>query len=169
MLAPFGPPTIKSLATALRLRSVSIYFKYMDNEDGYDKFKIVSAGVISPQIIRGGAGHLYRSHKPVFSTKQGSFWSTEYFQLGNTSCFGNSKYVPGCLDSTDPPDNSSLIITFPVGVESRPHGIYSDGIISLLVTQFRGDWDDYPDYNTSHQNFVLLLVRMFNFLLFFIS
>ena len=141
-----------------RLRSVSIYFKYNEN----DKVIIVGAGVIAPQITRGEAGHLLKSHKPLSSTKPGSFWAIEEAQYGNSTCFDNSKYLPGCLNPTDQPDNSFLTITFPIGVESRSHGLYSDGIFSVLVTRFRGDWDDYPDYNTTHQNFVLLIVRMLN-------
>ena len=123
-----------------RLRSVSIYFKYNKHGYGNVKVKIVGAGVIAPEITRGEDGHMFKSHKPLSSTKPGSF----------------------CFNSTDQPDNSSLTITFPFGVESRSHGLYSDGIISVLVTRFRGDWDDYPDYNTTHQNFVLLLVRKLN-------
>lgn len=80
-------------------------------------------------------------------------------------CVDNSKYVPGCLNTTDQPDDSYVNVRFPVGVASRPHGYYSDGIISLLVTRFRSDWDDYPDYDHSHQNFILLIVRMFLYFL----
>ena len=121
----------------------------------------MAGGVLAPEITRGVAGHLLASQKPVFSTKPGSFWAKEQSQLENSACIGNSKYLPGCLNSTDQPDNSYLTVTFPVGVASRPHGCYSDGIFSQLVTRYSGDWNDYPDYNTSHQNFVLLLLRMF--------
>ena len=149
-----------------RLLSVSIYFKYLAaSKYGNCKAKIVGAGLLSPQIPRG-TGLLLESHTPLFSTKPGSFWEKENGQFLNAECDGNSKYLPGCLNSTDRPDNSSLTITFPVGVESRPHGFYSDGIFSLLLTRFIGDWDDYPEYNSSHQNFVLLLIRMLNFCLF---
>ena len=151
-----------------RLRSVSIYFKFINNEEEIDKAKIVGAGVIASQVTRSEAGHLMKSHKPLISTKPGSFWAIEESQIRNTACIGNSKFLPGCLNSTDQPDNSSLTIIFPVGVESRPHGFYSDGVFSVLATRFRDDWDCYPDYNSSHQNFVLLLVRTLNFFIFYI-
>ena len=146
-----------------RLRETSIYFRYTEDEN--DKSKIVGAGLLAPQIIRGSAGHLLRSQKPVCVTKPNSFWAKEESELENSSCIGNSKYLPGCLNRTDQQDNSSLTITFPAGVASHPNGIYSGGVFSVLVTKYRGDWDDYPDYNASHQKFALLLLRKFYYII----
>ena len=139
-----------------RLRGVSIYIKY--NDGTYDK--IVGGGVRGSAIIRGRDGHLLKSHTPQMWIKPGSFWEDEESQTYNSSCFGNSKYLPGCLNSTDPYDKSSLTLVFPVGVASPPNGCFADGIISVLPTRFEGDWNYFPDYSSNRQSFVLLLIRM---------
>ena len=144
-----------------RLRGVSIYFRYKDIGEENGKSKIVGDGVLAPQVARGSAGHLLPSQKPVCVIKPDSFWAKEESELENSACIDNSKYLPGCLNQPDQQDNSSLTVIFPVGVASRPHGYYSEGIFSELVTKYRGDWDDYPDYTASHQKFVLLLLRKF--------
>ena len=139
-----------------RLRGVSIYIKYNNRP----KDKIVGGGVLGPQIIRGGDGHLLKSHKPQMLIKPGSFWEHEESQRDNSSCIDNSKYLPGCFNSTDRLDNSSLTLVFPVGLASPPHGCFADGIIGVLPTGFKGDWDYFPDYSSDRQSFVLLLIRM---------
>ena len=144
-----------------RLRGVSIYFRYNDMKNGNGKSKILERGVLASQIVRGKSGHLLKSHIPIFSIKAGSFWETEYSQYENTSCVGNSKHAPGCFNPADQPDNSSLTLSFPVGLASRPNGQYSDGIFSVLVNRFQGDWNDYVNYTESNQKFIVLLLRMF--------
>ena len=141
-----------------RLRGVSIYIKYNDKPPD----KIVGGGVLGAEIIRGRDGHLIKSHKPQMLIKAGSFWKDEESQTRNPSCIGNSRYLPGCFNSTDPDphDNSSLTLVFPVGLASPPHGCFADGIISVLPTGFKGDWDDFPDYSSDHQSFILFLIRM---------
>ena len=139
-----------------RLRGVSIYIKYIDGT--YDR--IVGGGVLGEQIIRGRDGDLLKSHTPQMSIKPGSFWEYEESQTYNSSCIGNSKYLPGCFNSTDRHDNSSLTLKFPVGLASPPHGCFAEGIISVLPTKFQGDWNYVPDYYSDRQSFVLLLIRM---------
>ena len=141
-----------------RLRGVSIYIKY--NDGMY--VKIVGGGVRGRKISRGGEGHLLKSHTPQMLIKPGSFWEDEESQTYNSLCIGNSKYLPGCFNSTDIRDNSSLTLVFPVGVASPPHGCFADGIISVLPTRFEGDWDYFPDYSSDRQSFVLFLIRMLN-------
>ena len=142
-----------------RLRGVSIYIKYYDST--YDK--IVDGGVRGSNIIRERDGHLIKSHEPQMIINPESFWDFENSQTRNSSCIGNSKFLPGCLNSTNRHDNSSLTLIFPVGVVSPPNGIFSDGIISVLPTRFAGDWDYFPDYSLNRQSFILLLLRMLNF------
>ena len=141
-----------------RLRGVSIYIKY--NNNTHDK--IVGGGVRGSQIIRGRDGHLLKSHTPQMLIKPGSFWEYEESQTYNASCIGNSKYLPGCFNLTDPHphDNSSLTLVFPVGLSSPPYGCFADGIISLLPNRFEGDWNYFPDNSSARQNFVPLLIRM---------
>ena len=146
-----------------RLRGVSIYLKYKDSlcdkRDGSCD-KIVGAGVRGSTVIRGSGGQLLKSHEPQMVIKPGSFWALEESQRDNSSCVGNIKYLPGCFNSTDRHDNSSLTLTFPVGLASPPNGIFAKGIISLSPTRFKDDWDYSPDYSSDHQSFVLLLIRM---------
>ena len=143
-----------------RLRGVSIYIKYDDGT--YDK--IVGGGIRESAIIRGRGGHLLKSHAPQMLIKAGSFWEYEESQTYNSSCIGNSKFLPGCFNSTDRHNstyrNSSLTLKFPVGLASPPHGCFADGIISVLPTRFEGDWNYFPDYSSDRQSFVLLLIRM---------
>ena len=122
----------------------------------------MGGGVLGENIIRGKGGQLLKSHTPKMTTKPGSFWAYEESQMYNSSCIGKSKYLPGCFNSTDQPDNSSLTLMFPVGLASPPHGCFADGIISVLPTRFEGDWNYNPDFNSSNrQSFVLLIIRMF--------
>ena len=150
-----------------RLRGVSIYLKY--NESSCDKRdgscdKIVGGGVRGETIIRGKGGQLLKSHEPQMIIKPGSFWEYENSTINDQSCIGNSKYLPGCFNSTDPhpDDNSSFILKFPVGLASPPNGLFADGIISVLPTRFEGDWEYFPDYSSNRQSFVLFIIRMLN-------
>ena len=146
-----------------RLRGVSIYIKYIDSlcdkRDGSCD-KIVGGGVLGEKIIRGEGGHLLKSHEPKMFIKPGSFWEFEDSQRDNSSCMGNSKYLPGCFNSTDRHDNSSFTLLFPVGLASPPHGCFGNGVISVLPTGFKSDWNYFPDYASNHQSFILLLLRM---------
>ena len=107
----------------------SIYIKYEDVT--YEK--IVGGGVRGSAIIRGRDGPLLKSHTPLMLIKPGSFWEYEESQTYNSSCIGNSKYLPGCFNSPDRHDNSSLTLVFPVGLASPPHGCY---IVNQLVILF---------------------------------
>ena len=148
-----------------RLRGVSIYLKY--NDSSCDKRdgscdKIVGGGVRGDKIIRGKGGHLLKTHEPKMIIKTGSFWEYEESQIYNQTCIGMSKYLPGCLNSTDPHphDNSSFTLTFPVGLVAPPDGIFGDGIISVSPTGFEADWNYSPDYSSTRQSFFLFILRM---------
>ena len=143
-----------------RLRSVSICLKYIDGTT-IETVKLIGAGVLASNIIRGPGGSLLKSHSPNMSIRTGSFWEYEQSQINNLSCIGNSKYLPGCFNSTDRPDNSSLTLSFPVGLASIPHGRFGAGPISIVPTRFKSGWNDFPDYSSNHQSFFLLLLRMF--------
>ena len=47
-----------------------------------------------------------------------------------------------------------------MGLPSAPNGLYADGILSVLLTKFTDNWEAERDFNSPHQNFVLLILRM---------
>ena len=137
-----------------KLRGLSFYLKFNDGTDDM----IICGGDIASNIPRGSGGHQLKYHTPKITIKNGSFWKLEESQTFNNSCNINSKYLPGCFNSTDPSDESSLTLDFPIGLASRPHGHFSSSIIVVLKTRFEGDWNYFPDYSTNHQKFVLLII-----------
>lgn len=46
----------------------------------------------------------------------GNFWKLDQSQILSCSCLGNSRFIPGCWKSTDPGGESSVTLTFPVGL-----------------------------------------------------
>ena len=99
---------------------------------------------------------MLQSHYPIYSIKAGSFWEKEYGQRRHPNCTGDIKLYPGCLNFTDKPDNSNVKLHFPVGLPSAPNGLYADGILSVLLTKFSDKWEAERDFNSPHQNFVLI-------------
>ena len=141
-----------------RLREISLIFRSSDLVSS----SIILGGKLSTNIFSRKNGQpMLPSHYALYSQKYGSFWEEEYRQRQNAACKDGSKYYPGCLDSPDISDNSFINLLFPVGQASLPHGKYADGIISVLLTKFNDKWKPYEDFNSPHQNFVLLLLRMF--------
>ena len=140
-----------------RLRDISLTFR-----SSHLVLSMILGGKISSTIFdRKNGKTMLTSHFALYSQKSGSFWEKEYSQRGNAACKDASQYFPGCLNSPDILDNSFINLTFPVGQASLPHGKYADGIISVSLTKFTDKWDHNPDFISSHQNFVLLLLRMF--------
>ena len=140
-----------------RLRDISLIFR---------SSKLVSSSLIlggklsSTIFIRKNGISMLSSHYALYSQKSGSFWEGEYSQRHNADCKDGSQYYPGCLNSPDISDNSSINLSFPVGQASLPYGKYADGIISVSLTKFNDKWEPKEDFNSPHQNFVLLLLRM---------
>lgn len=102
---------------------------------------------------------MIKSHYPNYTLKAGCFWEEEYSQIRHPSCTDDSKLFPGCLNFPDKSDDSNIKLRFPMGIPSAPNGYYGSGIFSVLLTKFNNDWEPEYDYNSPHQNFVLLILR----------
>ena len=66
-------------------------------------------------------------------------------------------------------DDSNVKLNFPVGLPSAPNGYYADGILSVLLTKFTDKWEAERDFESPHQNFVILVLRKFLFVSVFFS
>lgn len=158
-------PSINQPANALlfdgRLRSVSMYFRLSKTQS----YLIIRGGLFSSAV------GLYRenlksevfseSHWPQYNRQNGSFWSDEFIEKDNQACENTSlEFYPGCLDSPDKPDNSSITVNFPLGLATPPNGFYGDGIISLLRTKFNGG-EPEVEFDSPLHNFALLFLSIF--------
>ena len=153
---PGTPPSFEG-----RLRQVSVTFN--SSNDHFPNIEyLISAGKPSATLCDGKDGNrMLKSHCILYSQKNDSFWAKEYSQRGG-ACprQDRSKNYPGCLNSPDEADTSFVSLSFPVGHASLPHGKYADGIVSVSLTKFKPIWNPEVDFDSSHQNFVLLLLRM---------
>ena len=104
---------------------------------------------------------MLKSHYALYSQNLAAFGKRNISKKGKAcSNKDGSQLYPGCLNSPDVSDNSFINLLFPVGQASLPHGKYADGILSVSLTKFDANWVPEVDFGSSHQNFVLLLLRM---------
>ena len=159
---PGTPPSFEG-----RLREVSVTFN-SSNDASPNIESLIFGGRQSPTLCDRKDGRMMlRSHCTLYSRKNDSFWAKEYSQM-NEACTNkdDSQFYPGCMNSSDEADTSFLNVLFPVGHASFPHGKYADGIISVTLTKF-DHWVPKVDFGSSRQNFVLLLLRMHDILLYY--
>ena len=151
---PGTPPSFEG-----RLREVSVTFNSRNDTSPNIEY-LIFGGRRSPSLCDAKDGFMM-SHCTLYSRKNDSFWAKEYSQRG-AACTNkdDSQLYPGCLNSPDEADTSFISLWFPVGHASFPHGKYADGIISVSLTKFDSNWVPKVDFNSSYQNFVLLILRM---------
>ena len=95
-----------------RLRDISITF---NSSDGYSIVKyLVFGGIISSTHFKNNGGIMLKSHYPLYSIKNNSFWAKEYNQIYETciNITDDSSLYPGCLNSPDKIDTSFVSLFF---------------------------------------------------------
>ena len=153
---PGTPPSFEG-----RLREVAVTFNSSNDDFPNIEYLIYGGKQSSTLYDRKDGSRMLKSHCTLYSRKNYSFWAKEYSQReGACTKKDRSQYYPGCLNSPDEADTSFVSLSFPVGHASFPHGKYADGIVSVSLTKFDPNWNPQLDFDSSHQNFVLLLLRM---------
>ena len=140
----------------IRLRYVSIIFRRSMNNEEY----LIYGGRRSLTLCDRRDGRMMlNSHCQLYSRKNNSFWAEEYTQRNNACPNKDGSHMyPGCLNLLYENDNSSISIYFPTGHASYPYGKYTDGIMSVLLKKFDPNWNPKMDFDSPHQNFVLLII-----------
>lgn len=107
---------------------------------------IIFGGVLTTYILRErGSEGLLDSHFPIFSLNPpDSFWFNE----------NKSSY-----NLTDVHDNSYINLCFPVGLASHSTGLYGSSLMSVVLNKINEQEESITDFDSPHQNFVLLLLR----------